>query len=142
MLNSSFLQQNSSTTFTFVCYKVQNKKIAPIWNTRGNIFLPNLMFFLKVENKIYMEKVCLQFELKIFPLSKKCEFFQQPKCLFQNDCLIDVRTRRFCPHCRLRRCFEVGMKKEMILGRMFNCCFASKYVLWPWCKDIYFIERW
>ncbi|XP_062602438.1 nuclear hormone receptor HR96-like isoform X2 [Saccostrea cucullata] len=39
----------------------------------------------------------------------------QPKCLFQNDCLIDVRTRRFCPHCRLRRCFEVGMKKEMIL---------------------------
>uniref|UniRef100_K1QYV8 Nuclear hormone receptor HR96 n=1 Tax=Magallana gigas TaxID=29159 RepID=K1QYV8_MAGGI len=55
----------------------------------------------------------------------------QPKCLFQNDCLIDVRTRRFCPHCRLRRCFEVGMKKEMILGRMFNCCFESKYVLWP-----------
>lgn len=39
----------------------------------------------------------------------------QSKCLFQNDCLIDVRTRRFCPHCRLRRCFEVGMKKEMIL---------------------------
>lgn len=30
MLNSSFLQQNSATTLTFVCYKVQNKKIAQI----------------------------------------------------------------------------------------------------------------
>lgn len=142
MLNSSFLQQNSATTLTFVCYKVQNKKIAQIWNTRGNIFLPNLMFFLKLRIKFTWRKFVYNLNYRYFFIKKNVHFFQQPKCLFQNDCLIDVRTRRFCPHCRLRRCFEVGMKKEMILGRMFNCCFESKYVLWPWCKDIYFIERW
>ncbi|GAB1607658.1 nuclear hormone receptor HR96-like [Argonauta hians] len=37
------------------------------------------------------------------------------RCLFQGNCVIDVRTRRFCPHCRLQKCFSVGMKKDMIL---------------------------
>lgn len=37
------------------------------------------------------------------------------RCLFQGNCVIDVRTRRFCPHCRLQKCFNVGMKKDMIL---------------------------
>ncbi|XP_029649686.1 nuclear hormone receptor HR96 isoform X2 [Octopus sinensis] len=37
------------------------------------------------------------------------------RCLFQGNCAIDVRTRRFCPHCRLQKCFSVGMKKDMIL---------------------------
>lgn len=92
MLNSSFLQQNSSTTFTFVCYKVQNKKIAQIWNTRGNIFLPKYDGFFKVENKIYMEKVCLQFELKIFPHLKKCEFFSATKMPFSK------RLPDWCSH--------------------------------------------
>ncbi|KAK3095579.1 hypothetical protein FSP39_016294 [Pinctada imbricata] len=40
---------------------------------------------------------------------------EHPKCLFQNNCSIDIRTRRFCPHCRLKKCFDIGMKKEMIL---------------------------
>ncbi|WAR22205.1 VDR-like protein [Mya arenaria] len=40
---------------------------------------------------------------------------QTPPCLFQNNCQIDLRTRRFCPHCRLMKCFEIGMKREMIL---------------------------
>lgn len=36
-------------------------------------------------------------------------------CLFQGNCQIDTRTRRFCPHCRLVKCYTVGMKKDMIL---------------------------
>ncbi|XP_064604022.1 nuclear hormone receptor HR96-like isoform X2 [Liolophura sinensis] len=37
------------------------------------------------------------------------------KCLFQGNCDITVKTRRFCPHCRLMKCFNMGMKKDMIL---------------------------
>lgn len=40
---------------------------------------------------------------------------QATKCLFQGNCFIDIRTRRFCPHCRLKKCFDIGMRKEMIL---------------------------
>ncbi|KAL5017489.1 hypothetical protein ScPMuIL_007078 [Solemya velum] len=40
---------------------------------------------------------------------------QKTSCLFDGNCPIDVRTRRFCPHCRLKRCFDIGMKKDMIL---------------------------
>ena len=40
---------------------------------------------------------------------------QATKCLFQGSCFIDIRTRRFCPHCRLKKCFDIGMRKEMIL---------------------------
>ncbi|RUS86754.1 hypothetical protein EGW08_005477, partial [Elysia chlorotica] len=36
-------------------------------------------------------------------------------CLFENNCIIDVRTRRFCPACRIKKCFSVGMNREMIL---------------------------
>ncbi|GFR58101.1 nuclear hormone receptor HR96-like isoform X2 [Elysia marginata] len=36
-------------------------------------------------------------------------------CLFENKCVIDVRTRRFCPACRIKKCFSVGMNREMIL---------------------------
>ncbi|XP_033756076.1 nuclear hormone receptor HR96-like [Pecten maximus] len=40
---------------------------------------------------------------------------QSLKCLFQGNCSIDVRTRRFCPFCRLDKCYQIGMKREMIL---------------------------
>lgn len=30
-----------TTTFIFVCYKMQNRKIAQICNIRGNIFISN-----------------------------------------------------------------------------------------------------
>ncbi|XP_069139037.1 vitamin D3 receptor B-like isoform X2 [Argopecten irradians] len=40
---------------------------------------------------------------------------QSLKCLFQGNCSIDVRTRRFCPFCRLNKCYQIGMKREMIL---------------------------
>ncbi|XP_067928108.1 vitamin D3 receptor B-like [Watersipora subatra] len=41
---------------------------------------------------------------------------KNPRCMFQNNCMIDSNTRRFCSACRLAKCFAVGMKKEMILG--------------------------
>ncbi|KAL8609037.1 hypothetical protein ACOMHN_065263 [Nucella lapillus] len=40
---------------------------------------------------------------------------EQRKCLFKGDCPIDVKTRRFCPACRLVKCFSVGMQADNIL---------------------------
>lgn len=37
------------------------------------------------------------------------------KCLFENRCVIDRVTRRFCSKCRLLKCFQIGMKREWIL---------------------------
>ncbi|CAG2169039.1 unnamed protein product [Oppiella nova] len=37
------------------------------------------------------------------------------KCNFNDNCKIDVFSRRFCKTCRLRKCFEVGMKTDYIL---------------------------
>lgn len=37
------------------------------------------------------------------------------KCIFAGDCLISIKTRRFCSTCRLRKCFSMGMRKDMIL---------------------------
>lgn len=38
------------------------------------------------------------------------------KCPFNDDCKVDVVTRRFCQKCRLKKCFAIGMKKEWILS--------------------------
>lgn len=38
------------------------------------------------------------------------------RCLFKDDCEVNVRTRRFCQRCRLHKCFAIGMKKECILS--------------------------
>ena len=32
-------------------------------------------------------------------------------CPFKGCCKINMITRRFCTHCRLKKCFQVGMKK-------------------------------
>ncbi|KAK7067066.1 zinc ion binding [Halocaridina rubra] len=37
------------------------------------------------------------------------------RCPFQDSCKVDQVTRRFCQKCRLRKCFEIGMKKEWIM---------------------------
>ncbi|PAA73000.1 hypothetical protein BOX15_Mlig008333g1 [Macrostomum lignano] len=38
------------------------------------------------------------------------------KCNFESSCLVSVITRKFCPACRLAKCFKVGMKREWILN--------------------------
>ncbi|XP_025018141.1 nuclear hormone receptor HR96-like [Tetranychus urticae] len=38
------------------------------------------------------------------------------RCPFNNDCIIDKSTRRFCQKCRLEKCLQVGMKREWILS--------------------------
>ncbi|VDK34423.1 unnamed protein product [Taenia asiatica] len=38
-----------------------------------------------------------------------------PPCLFNGNCLIQVKTRRFCSPCRLSKCFAVGMRKSCIM---------------------------
>ncbi|CAG2169038.1 unnamed protein product, partial [Oppiella nova] len=38
---------------------------------------------------------------------KETEF----KCEFNDNCKIDVYTRRFCIKCRLQKCLDIGMKK-------------------------------
>uniref|UniRef100_A0A0N4ZYB5 Nuclear hormone receptor HR96 n=1 Tax=Parastrongyloides trichosuri TaxID=131310 RepID=A0A0N4ZYB5_PARTI len=38
------------------------------------------------------------------------------KCPYSDDCEINSVSRRFCQKCRLKKCFQVGMKKEWILN--------------------------
>nr|CDS28331.1 Nuclear hormone receptor HR96 [Hymenolepis microstoma] len=38
-----------------------------------------------------------------------------PPCLFNDSCMIQVKTRRFCSPCRLSKCFAVGMRKSCIM---------------------------
>ncbi|CAG5115382.1 unnamed protein product, partial [Candidula unifasciata] len=36
-------------------------------------------------------------------------------CLFDNNCVVNIRTRRFCPACRIKKCYKIGMNRDMIL---------------------------
>ncbi|XP_054169173.1 nuclear hormone receptor HR96-like [Oppia nitens] len=38
------------------------------------------------------------------------------KCNFSNNCNVNVLTRKFCPKCRLNKCFTLGMKTDLILA--------------------------
>ncbi|CAG2100421.1 unnamed protein product [Medioppia subpectinata] len=52
----------------------------------------------------------------------KCVFkrnahkYESLLCIYDNNCAIDVLSRKFCRKCRLRKCFAIGMRKEMILS--------------------------
>ena len=66
------------------------------------------------------QKECLQNRCKTF-ISKLTSIYlnqclnlftkQVYKCYFDNKCKIDAITRKFCRKCRLRKCFEIGMKQ-------------------------------
>ena len=43
--------------------------------------------------------------------------FQVFTCSFEGNCKLDPHTRKFCSGCRLKKCFEAGMKKEWILSK-------------------------
>jgi hypothetical protein len=38
------------------------------------------------------------------------------RCPFNDQCDINIVSRRFCQRCRLQKCFRVGMKKEWIMS--------------------------
>ncbi|PAA48448.1 hypothetical protein BOX15_Mlig019421g30 [Macrostomum lignano] len=37
-----------------------------------------------------------------------------PACMFTQNCSVTVATRRFCTHCRLQKCIQVGMRPELV----------------------------
>ncbi|XP_054169201.1 nuclear hormone receptor HR96-like [Oppia nitens] len=41
---------------------------------------------------------------------------QKYKCRFGDNCQINVKTRKFCKKCRLKKCFAIGMNKDWILN--------------------------
>jgi len=36
------------------------------------------------------------------------------ECRFTGSCVIDIQTRRLCAYCRLKKCFDVKMRKDWI----------------------------
>ncbi|KAM3935821.1 nuclear receptor subfamily 1 group I member 2 [Leptodactylus fuscus] len=40
----------------------------------------------------------------------------QLSCPFQNTCVINKSNRRHCQACRLKKCLDIGMKKELIMS--------------------------
>lgn len=37
-------------------------------------------------------------------------------CSFDGNCKLDTHTRKFCSGCRLKKCFDIGMRKDWILS--------------------------
>lgn len=43
-----------------------------------------------------------------------CFFQSELKCRFTGCCEVNVRTRRQCTYCRLKKCFDIKMRKDWI----------------------------
>ena len=39
-----------------------------------------------------------------------------PRCKLDGQCYIDFTMRRKCPQCRLKKCFRIGMRMELMAG--------------------------
>ena len=84
-------------------------------------FAPQIVFSWKIKG-ITSFPISNQVNLTITELNFSCsmctasfllqEYF---KCPYDEKCKMDVSNRRFCKRCRLRKCFEIGMRKEYIL---------------------------
>ena len=54
---------------------------------------------------------------QLFPrYCSTCAFAQQPpgQCRFDGCCVINAQTRRHCAPCRLKKCFDIKMRKDWI----------------------------
>ncbi|KAL8616587.1 hypothetical protein ACOMHN_036619 [Nucella lapillus] len=40
---------------------------------------------------------------------------EMQNCMFTGECEVSIQTRRFCPACRLKKCFAIGMRADLIL---------------------------
>ncbi|UYV63444.1 Hr96 [Cordylochernes scorpioides] len=60
--------------------------------------------------------ILLKYIINDCSLTWVCWCVEEFKCFFNNNCVVDMVTRRFCQKCRLRKCLEIGMKKEYIMS--------------------------
>ncbi|KJH49797.1 zinc finger, C4 type [Dictyocaulus viviparus] len=67
-------------------------------------------FFRRNANKV------LTFSNIVWNLLKDDLQEREIRCPFNEQCEINVVSRRFCQRCRLAKCFDVGMKKEWIMS--------------------------
>ncbi|CAG2102085.1 unnamed protein product [Medioppia subpectinata] len=42
------------------------------------------------------------------------------KCRFDGNCIIDVKSRKNCMTCRMKKCIKMGMKKEFVINHNPN----------------------
>ncbi|CAG2172417.1 unnamed protein product [Oppiella nova] len=47
-------------------------------------------------------------------------------CNFDDNCVINLKTRRICGYCRLKKCFDCGMKKDWIWNEEAKECRRMK----------------
>ncbi|CAG2172042.1 unnamed protein product [Oppiella nova] len=68
-------------------------------------------FFRRNASKYeYLTKYHKLFDHSINPIVSLEGF----KCHFENNCRIDLVSRKFCKKCRMKKCFDLGMKKVSI----------------------------
>ena len=54
---------------------------------------------------------------KIVPNRRKCSRMKNHDLVEIGQCQIDVKTRKSCVYCRYIKCFELGMKTELVMTK-------------------------